>query len=132
MLKKTLLLASLLFLASTVQAQTITCAVSGATAKQSTQYASFLASINTARAAQTPPLPPFANFSDHCGYVMLDAFKSFVAQQDQVDAAKVAAAAKANGDTVAVTAQCTAVGLGAGCLKAQVACFVLTGNTACN
>jgi hypothetical protein len=131
-MRKLILTALLIGFGSIASAQTITCAVSGATGKQTTLYAAFLARVNAERAAHTPALPPFANFSEHCGFVMLSAFQSYVAQQAQVDADKVATAVKSNGDAVALTAHCTAVGLGAGCLKAQVACFVLTGNTACN
>lgn len=132
-MKKILALAVLLVAsAAFVQAQTVTCSVTGATAKQATQYAAFLARINADRAAQTPALPPFANFSAHCGSVMLSAFQSYVAEQTRVDSAKVVTAVEAKGDEVALTAHCTAAGLSAGCLKSQVACFVLTGNVTCN
>ena len=129
-MKKLLILAALVALPSLVSAQTITCSVSGASAKQATQYAAMLAKINAERAAAS--LPTYAGFPQHCAGMMLDALNSWINAQNQADADKAAAAAKAHGDETAITAHCTAAGLGAGCTKSQVACFVLTGNTACN
>jgi hypothetical protein len=106
--------------------------VSGATTKQTTQFTAFLASLNAQRAAQNPPLPPFTGFSDYCASIMLSAFNGWVAQQNASDAAKVGSQATTHGDETAPTAQCTAASLGAGCTKAQVACFVLSGNTTCS
>lgn len=131
-MKRLFLTFILVAIATSLQAQTITCSASGATTKQATQYAAFLAGINAERTAQNPPLPPFANFNEHCASMMLAAFQSYVAYQNTVDATKAGAALKAHGDEVAPNAQCAAASLANGCLKAQVACFVLTGNTTCN
>jgi len=131
-MKKLILALSVLLFASLASAQTITCSASGATAKQASQYATFLARINAERAAQKPPLPTFAGFPEHCASVMLSLFQSYVGAQTVIDSAKVAAAAEAKGDEVAPTGQCTVAGLAAGCTKAQVVCWVLTGNTGCN
>jgi hypothetical protein len=129
-MKRLFAVAVLLLLAASAQAQTITCSASGASTKQATQYAAMLARLNAERTIAG--LPTFAGFPEHCASVMLAEFTSWVELQNRLDAEKVATAAKANGEQTAVTAQCTAAGLGAGCLKVQVACFVLTGNTACN
>ena len=131
-MKKLILALSVLLFASLASAQTITCSASGATAKQASQYAAFLAKINAGRAAQTPPLPTFAGFPEHCASVMLALFQSYVGAQTVLDSAKVAAAAEAKGDEVAPAGQCTVAGLSAGCTKSQVACWVLTGNIGCN
>ncbi len=114
------------------QAQTVTCSVSGATAKQAEQYTKFLAKVNADRARQNPPLPPLANFQAHCADTMLALFQAWVMQMNAEDAAKVSAATGLHGDETALPAHCTAAGLAAGCTKAQVACFILSGNTACN
>ena len=131
-MKKLLLTALVLLFAGVTSAQTITCSASGATSKQALQYSAFLATVNAERAAQTPPLSTFAGFPEHCASVMLALFQSYVGAQTVKDAAKVAAAAEARGDEVAPAGQCTVAGLAAGCTKAQVACWVLTGNTGCN
>ena len=131
-MKKLILTLTLVLAASISTAQTITCSASGATAKQASQYAAFLAKINAERVAQVPPLPAFAGFPEHCASVMLALFQSYVGAQTVLDSAKVAAAAEAKGDEVAPTGQCTVAGLSAGCMKAQVACWVLTGNIGCN
>jgi hypothetical protein len=130
-MKKAILTLSILLLGASLQAQTITCSVSGASTKQASQYAAFLASLNVQRAAQNPPLAPFANFSEHCSSVMLSAFNSYLAQQTVVDATKVGTASTSHGDEIAPNAQCAAVSLANGCTKNQVACFVLTGNVTC-
>lgn len=129
-MKKLFLAVVLVALASAAQAQTITCSASGATTKQAAQYAAQLAVINAQRAANQ--LPPYANFAEHCAGMMLAAFQSYVEMQNQVDAGKAGTALKAHGDETAPTGQCTVAGLGAGCTKAQVACWVLTGNVTCN
>ncbi len=126
----TLVVLSLVLASSIVSAQTVTCSVTGASTQQATLYARFLAATNAERVALG--LTPFSSFSEHCGFVMLSAFQSYVAQQQAVDAAKVGGAATAHGDETALPAHCTAAGLAAGCTKAQVACFVLSGNTTCN
>jgi hypothetical protein len=132
MLKKLVLALVVALLASAASAQTVTCSVSGLSAKQTALLTDFLASVNAQRAAQTPPLAPFANFSAYCQNLVVGAVLDYVRQQEQVNAAKVGAAATANGDQTAPNAQCTAAGLANGCTKNQVACFVLTGNVTCN
>jgi hypothetical protein len=129
-MKKLILLAALIGFAASASAQTVTCSASGATTKQAAQYSAMLAKINAERVSRQ--LAPYANFNEHCADMMLSAFKSYIATQDSVDAAKAGAALTAHGDEVAPTGQCTVAGLGAGCLKSQVACWVLTGNTTCS
>lgn len=119
-----------LFLAVSASAQTITCSASGATPEQAAQYAKMLAKVNAERVLAG--LPTFSGFPQHCSSVMLAEFTSWVELQSRLDAEKVGAAAKLSGNEVALTAHCTAAGLSAGCLKVQVACFILTGNTGCN
>ena len=129
-MKKPILLAVLLGAASLASAQTVTCTVSGLTPKQTQLLADFLADIN-AHPPQGAPVP-FVSFNAYCGWKMKADVIEFIRQRQDIDAARVGAQAIVHGDEVAPTAQCTAAGLAAGCLKAQVACFVLTGNTACN
>jgi hypothetical protein len=130
MLKKFVLTLALVVLASVASAQSVTCSVSGLSAKQTELLAVFLASVNAERVAAEQP--PFANFSAYCQNLVVGAVLSYVQRQEQVNAAKVGAAAVASGDQVAPNAQCTAAGLANGCTKNQVACFVLSGNTSCN
>lgn len=118
--------------ASLSSAQTVTCSVSGLSAKQTALLAEFLVDVNAQRAAQQPPLAPFANFNAYCQNLVVNAVVDYVRQREVVNAAKVGAAATANGDQVAPNAQCTAAGLANGCSKNQVACFVLSGNVNCN
>ncbi len=129
-MKKFLLLVMILLVGSAAQAQTVTCTVTGLNAKQTAQLAAFLADIN-AHPPQGAPVP-FANFNTYCGWNAKNEVIQFIQQRDAIDAAKVGAQAVAHGDEVAVTAQCTAAGLSAGCLKSQVACFVLSGNATCS
>lgn len=128
-MKKLILTLVLVLTASFAQAQTVACSVSGASAKQQAQYAKFLAVVNADRVAQG--LEPYANFSQHCAGLMLSAFQNWIAQQDKIDAEAVARAAQANGDTAAPNNQCTLTGQAAGCTKASVACWVLTGSPTC-
>jgi hypothetical protein len=127
-MKKLLLVAALLCTASIASAQTVTCGVTGLTSAQTALVAKFIANLNATAAGGSP----FTDFPAYCAYTMRQNVLSYVATQQDVDAGKVGAAAKAHGDEVSITAHCTAAGLGAGCLKSQVACFVLSGNTACN
>lgn len=128
-MKKLLAAALLIVLPQLATAQTVTCSVSGLSAKQTALLADFLANVNAQRAAAGEA--PFADFSAYCRNLVVQSVVSYAQQQEQVNAGKVAAAAVANGDQTAPNAQCTAAGLANGCLKSQVACFVLTGNTAC-
>lgn len=119
------------FLASAVaQAQTVTCSVSGLNAKQTTLLAAFLADINAHPPSGAPV--PFADFNTYCGWKARNDVIVFIAAQQAVTAAQVGAQATAHGDETAPNAQCAAASLANGCTKSQVACFVLTGNTACN
>ncbi len=129
-MKKLILLAALALAASVSSAQTVTCTVSGLTPKQTSLLAAFLADIN-AHPPQGAPVP-FATFNAYCSWKVKADVLQWISQQQAVDAALVGAQATAHGDEVAPTAQCTAAGLAAGCTKAQVACFVLSGNTTCS
>jgi hypothetical protein len=129
-MKKLLLVAALLCTASLAQAQTVTCTISGLSTKQTAQLAAFLADVN-AHPPQGAPVP-FATFAAYCGWNAKNEVLQFIQSRNDLDASKVGAQAVAHGDETAPTAQCTAAGLGAGCLKSQVACFVLSGNTTCS
>ncbi len=129
-MKRLILTAVLVLLGSSLYAQTVTCTVSGLNAKQTALVAQFLADVN-AHPPQGAPVP-FATFAAYCSWNTKNEVLQFIAQMDQVNAQKVADKAIANGDQVAPTNQCTAAGLGAGCTKNQVACFVLSGNTTCS
>ena len=119
-------------LAVEAQTPTVSCTVSNLTPKQTTLLASFLANVNATRAAQVPPLAPFANFNAFCADLVTRAVLDFANQQVKVDAAKVGAASEQHGDETAPTGQCTATGQSAGCTKSSVACFALTGNITCS
>jgi len=129
-MKKLILLIVLFGAASIASAQTVTCTVSGLTPKQTQLLADFLADVN-AHPPQGAPIP-FATFNAYCAWKMKADVIEFIKQRQEIDATKVGAQAIAHGDEVAPTAQCTAAGLAAGCLKAAIACVVLTGNAACN
>ena len=129
-MKRLLLVVMFTAFAASVSAQTITCSVSGATTKQATQYAAMLTKVNADRVAAGKAA--FTGFPPHCAEVMMAEFTSWVELQDRIDAEKISSAAKTRGDETALPAHCTAAGLSAGCLKVQVACFILTGNVTCN
>ncbi len=131
-MKKLCLVVLLLVAPAIVDAQTITCSIAGLTPGQQAVVTRMLARVNADRAAQTPPLSPFANVNEYCAFAAQANIIETIRAQQSVDAAKVGAAAVANGDNTALPAHCTAAGLSAGCSRNQVACFVLTGNTACN
>ncbi len=129
-MKRAFMLAVVLCAASVVSAQTVTCTVSGLNAKQTALVAQFLADVNAHPPAGAPV--PFATFASYCSWNTKNEVLQFIAQQDAVNAAKVGVQSSTHGDETAPTNQCTAAGLGAGCTKNQVACFVLSGNTTCN
>lgn len=131
MKKLVLSVAAILTLAASASAQTATCSVSGLNAKQTALVADFIASVNAERAAQSPPLEPFADFSAYCVSTMTRAVLDYMRQQEKVNAAKVAAAAETSGDQIAPNPQCSAAALPNGCTKNQVACFVLSGSATC-
>jgi len=129
-MKKLLLsVAVLLLAASTVTALNVTCTVSAQNAKQARLLADFLADIN-AHPPEFAPVP-FATFDAYCSWNAKNEVLQFTAQREAIDAAQVGAKASAHGDETAPTQQCTAASLPGGCTKAQVACFVLSGNTTC-
>ena len=131
-MRKALLAVTLMALPVLAEAQaTVNCSVSGLNARQTQLLADFLASVNAGRAAQTPSLPPYADFPAYCSATMVSAVTAYIQQQNKVDTEKVATQADLHGQETAPNAQCSAAGLPNGCKKVQVACFILSGSATC-
>lgn len=118
-------------------AQTVTCSVSGATARQAAQFNSWLTTVvNPPRVAQG--LPPFANFAEWCAANTVTSYTAGVSVQDSLDAGRLAAADESHGAETAAPAQCSSARAidatipASGCTKHQVACAVLAGNGTCS
>jgi hypothetical protein len=125
-------LALLLAFAAAGSAQTtVTCSASNVSTQDATDYAAMLASVNAVRASQG--LPTLPNFNAHCADVMLSLLGSWNSQIQAQESARVGQKAAATGRLTAAPAACTYAGLSAGCLRLQVACYVLTAgaNTTC-
>jgi hypothetical protein len=125
-------LALLLSVAAVGSAQTsITCSAANVSQQDAADYAAMLVSVNAVRASQG--LPTLPNFNAHCSDVMLSLLSSWNSQIQAQESARVGQKASATGRLTAAPAACTYAGLSAGCLRIQVACYVLTAgaNTTC-
>lgn len=129
-MKKILICAALVAVAAVSEAQSVSCSVSGLSVKQTALLTDFIIAENVKRHAAG--LPDFTSFNEYCSSLMVSNVLTFAKQQETLNAGKVAEAIIKNGDQTALAGHCAAAGLSAGCAKAQVACFVLTGNVTCN
>jgi hypothetical protein len=124
------LLTLVLFLAaSSAMAVDVTVSITNLTARQEARLAEVLADVNANRTAQG--LSTFATFNDYAAWVVIQSTTDYIEKQEQKEAKLAAGAALAHGDETAPNGQCSAASLPAGCRKAQVACFVLSGDSDC-